>query len=458
MARNQVEVLIAGGGFAGLTLAIALRQGLGPSFAVAVADPALGRSHAEDERASAIVAAARRLFETIGVWQQLSDRAQPIFDMVVTDSRLGDAVRPTFLTFEGEIEPGEPFAHMIENRHLVDALAAKAREVEVELRTTAVSQFVPPPERGRHRQPSAAVLESDDADAERRLRAKRSGGGQEDPSPDRLRRSDPSLSGEGKIFVRLADDTELNARLLVAADGARSRIRDAAGIATRGWSYGQSAIVVNVAHERDHRGRAEEHFLPAGPFAILPLKGARSSIVWTETTAEAERIMALPDDAFHAELEQRFKLHLGDIKVIGARRIHPLGFFVAASFIADRIALIGDAAHVIHPIAGQGLNMGLKDVAALAEVIVDAARLGLDPGAADVLERYQRWRRFDTMAMGLATDGLNRLFSNRSDVLRLTRDIGLGLVDRLPGLKRLFIREAAGLVGEVPKLLRGEAL
>ena len=168
--------------------------------------------------------------------------------------------------------------------------------------------------------------------------------------------------------------------------------------------------------------------------------------------------MGLPDDAFHAELEQRFKLHLGDIKVIGRRRAHPLGFFVARSFIAERIALIGDAAHLIHPIAGQGLNMGLKDVAALAEVIVDAARLGLDPGSAEVLERYQRWRRFDTMAMGVATDGLNRLFSNRSDLLRLVRDVGLGLVDRVPALKRLFIREAAGLVGDVPKLLRGEAL
>ena len=168
--------------------------------------------------------------------------------------------------------------------------------------------------------------------------------------------------------------------------------------------------------------------------------------------------MALPDSDFHSELEQRFKLHLGDISVVGARRVHPLGFFVARSFIADRIALIGDAAHIIHPIAGQGLNMGLKDVAALAEVIVDAARLGLDPGAATMLERYQRWRRFDTMAMGLATDGLNRLFSNRSDVLRLARDVGLGLVDRLPSLKGLFIREAAGLVGEVPKLLRGELL
>ena len=166
----------------------------------------------------------------------------------------------------------------------------------------------------------------------------------------------------------------------------------------------------------------------------------------------------MPDDAFHAEIERRFKLHLGEITVVGARRVHPLGFSVARSFIAQRIALVGDAAHVIHPIAGQGLNMGLKDVAALAEVIVDAARLGLDPGSASVLERYQRWRRFDTMAMGLATDGLNRLFSNRSDALRLFRDIGLGMVDRMPGLKRLFIREAAGLLGEVPKLLRGEVL
>ncbi len=407
MTRSNIDVLVAGGGFAGLTLAIALRQALGPSFAVAVADPTLGASRGEDERASAVVAAARRLFETIGVWEAVAPEAQPILDMVVTDSRLGDAVRPTFLTFAGEIEPGEPFAHMIENRLLVDALAAKAREVGVTLQPSAVAAF--------------------------------------------------TRDGD-RVTAALTDGGELSARLLAAADGARSSIRAAAGIATHGWTYGQSAIVINVAHERDHEGRAEEHFLPAGPFAILPLKGRRSSIVWTETTAEAVRIVALPDDAFHAELEQRFKLQLGDIKVIGARRVHPLGFFVARAFVADRIALVGDAAHVIHPIAGQGLNMGLKDVAALAEVIVDAARLGLDPGAAHVLERYQRWRRFDTMAMGLDTDGLNRLFSNRSDVLRAVRDVGLGVVDRLPGLKRLFIREAAGLVGEVPKLLRGENL
>jgi 2-octaprenyl-6-methoxyphenol hydroxylase len=261
-----------------------------------------------------------------------------------------------------------------------------------------------------------------------------------------------------RVHVELANGDAVAARLLVAADGARSSIREGAGIASHGWSYGQSAIVTNVGHERDHGGRAEEHFLPAGPFAILPLKERRSSIVWTERAREAQRIMALPDASFRAELERRFKLHLGEITTVGARRVHPLGFSVARSFIAERIALVGDAAHVIHPIAGQGLNMGLKDVAALAEVIVDAVRLGLDPGTVDVLERYQRWRRFDTMSMGLATDGLNRLFSNQSATLRFARDIGLGLVDRVPNLKRLFIREAAGLVGDVPKLLRGDAL
>ncbi|HZC55109.1 MAG TPA: ubiquinone biosynthesis hydroxylase [Xanthobacteraceae bacterium] len=407
MTGNKIDVLIAGGGFAGLSLAIALRKALGPSFAVTVADPALVANYAKDERASAIVTGARRLYETIGVWGEVAEQAQPILDMVVTDSRLGDAVRPVFLAFSGDVEPGEPFAHMIENRYLVEVLAARAKADGIDLRSCAVGKVM--------------------HDSE-------------------------GATGE------LADGTALHARLVVAADGARSAIRQSAGIATHGWNYGQSAIVINVGHERDHEGRAEEHFLPAGPFAILPLKGRRSSIVWTETAQEAERIVALPDDAFHAELEQRFKLQLGEVSVLGARRVHPLGFFVARSFIAERIALIGDAAHVIHPIAGQGLNMGLKDVAALAEVIVDAARLGLDPGTANVLERYQRWRRFDTMAMGLATDGLNRLFSNRSDLLRVARDVGLGLVERIPNLKRLLIREAAGLVGEVPKLLRGEVL
>ena len=404
---EQTDVLIAGGGFAGLTQAIALREGLGPQFSVTVVDPALGKSHADDERASAIVAAARRLFETLDVWRAVADTAQPILDMVVTDSHLDDAVRPIFLTFAGDVEPGEPFAHMVENRFLIAALEAKAKASAITLLPSAVSKV--------------------------------------SPNGDR-------------VTVELTDGSTVSPRLLVAADGARSSIREQAGIAVHGWEYGQSAIVTTVGHERDHEGRAVEHFLPAGPFAILPLKGRRSSIVWTESASEAQRIMGLPDEAFHDELEQRFKLHLGEIRTVSARRAHPLGLFIARSFIAKRIALVGDAAHVIHPIAGQGLNMGLRDIAALAEVIVDAARLGLDVGAADVLERYQRWRRFDTTAMGLATDGLNRLFSNRSAALRLIRDVGLGLVDRVPNLKRLFIREAAGLVGDVPKLLRGKPL
>jgi 2-octaprenyl-6-methoxyphenol hydroxylase len=408
--HETIDVLIAGAGFAGLSLAAALRQALGASFRVVTADPALDRV-GSDPRASAIVAAARRLLETIGVWQRIAEGAQPILDMAITDSRVDDVARPTFLTFEGEVEKGEPFAHMIENGPLLAALVAKAREEGVVLSNSAVADF--------------------------------------------------EAAGD-RIIVRLQDGTSVSARLLVAADGARSSIRERAGIATHGWQYGQSSIVTTVRHERDHNGRAEEHFLPAGPFAILPLKrdatGHRSSIVWTEEAREGDRIVALDDDGFHAELEKRFGLHLGEIEAAGPRRAFPLGLHVARAFVAERVALVGDAAHVIHPIAGQGLNMGLKDVAALAETIVDAARLGLDPGSAVTLDRYQRWRRFDTMAMGVATDGLNRLFSNRSDALRVVRDVGLGLVDRLPGLKQLFIREAAGLTGEVPKLLKGEAL
>ena len=404
---ERADVVIAGGGFAGLALGIALRQGLGSAFAIIVADPFIGRDGSGDPRASAIAAGARRLFETIGVWEAVAQEAQPILDMAVTDSRLTDKMRPVFLSFGGEVEPGEPFAHMIENRDLVAALTAKARSLAIDLQSAAVTGFE---------------------------------------------------SGSGHIAVRFPDGACTAARLLVAADGARSRLRELAGIPTYGWNYPQSAIVTNVAHERDHGGRACEHFLPAGPFAILPLKGRRCSIVWTEEAEAAERIVALPDDVFHAELERRFGLELGEIEVISPRRVHPLGYSVARSFIGERLALIGDAAHVIHPIAGQGLNMGLRDVAALAEAIVDAVRLGLDPGSSEVLERYQRWRRFDTMMMGMATDGLNRLFSNRSDALRILRDVGLGMVDRLPGLKHLFIREAAGVTGEVPKLLRGEAL
>jgi 2-octaprenyl-6-methoxyphenol hydroxylase len=403
----QRSIVICGGAFAGLALAVGLRQGLGAEIPVMVADPALGTRPSRDPRATAIVAACRRLFETLGAWQAISDKAQPILDMVVTDSRLEDATRPVFLTFAGDVEPGEPFAHMVENRDLIDALVARAEAEKIDLRSTAVTSY--------------------------------------ESRPD-------------GIDVTLADGSLVEASLLVAADGARSKLRERAGIATHGWDYDQSGIVVTVGHEREHGGRAEEHFLPAGPFAILPLTGKRSSLVWTEKRAEAARITALNEDEFHGELEQRFGLHLGEIKALDKPRAFPLSYFVARSFIAERMALIGDAAHVIHPIAGQGLNLGLKDVAALAEVVVDAARLGIDLGQADVLERYQRWRRFDTMAMGLATNSLNFLFSNQSTLLRTVRDIGLGLVDRTPPLKNLFIRQAAGLAGEVPRLLKGEAL
>jgi 2-octaprenyl-6-methoxyphenol hydroxylase len=341
------------------------------------------------------------------VWGQVAEAAQPILDMVITDSKLEDATRPVFLTFTGDVEPGEPFAHMVENRHLIDTLVQRAEAEGIDLRATAVMSY------------------------------------------------DSRSDG---IDVTLADGSLITASLLVAADGARSKLRERAGIVTHGWEYDQSGIVVTVGHERDHHGRAEEHFLPAGPFAILPLSGRRSSLVWTEQRKEAARIVALSDDEFHDELEQRFGLHLGEIKALDQPRAFPLAYFVTRSFIAERLALVGDAAHVIHPIAGQGLNMGLKDVAALAEVVVDAARLGIDLGQADVLERYQRWRRFDTMAMGLATNSLNLLFSNRSTLLRTVRDIGLGLVDRAPPLKSLFVRQAAGLAGEVPRLLKGEAL
>src|SRR5476649_2350194 len=268
----QRSIVIGGGAFAGLALALALRQGLGADIAVIVADPALALRPSHDPRATAIVAACRRLFEAIGVWDQVAGQAQPILDMVVTDSKLQDATRPVFLTFAGNVEPGEPFAHMIENRHLIDALVKRAEAEGIDLRAAAVTGF--------------------------------------DSRPD-------------GVDVTLSDGSVIEASLLVAADGARSKLRERAGIATHGWDYDQSGIVVTVGHERDHRGRAEEHFLPAGPFAILPLTGQRSSLVWTEKRAEAARIVALGADEFHDELEQRFGLHPGELKVLDRPRAFP---------------------------------------------------------------------------------------------------------------------------------------
>lgn len=407
------RIVIAGGGIAGLTLAVALKQALGESFGVVVADPALVGPPRADSRAYAVAAAARNMLAALGVWRLTESSSTPMTEMIITDSRTPDVVRPVFLTFDGEVEPGEPFAHMVENGALTAALLQVARANGVELRTAGVN----------------------------------SGTAGED----------------GAITVSFSDGGSLDAALLVAADGARSRLREQAGIGWVGWSYPQSGIVATIGHERPHEGRAVEHFLPSGPFAILPLPdggrlGHRSSIVWTERSANVPALLALDESDLLLEIERRFGLELGEIALESRPGAYPLSFGVARRFVADRLALLGDAAHVVHPIAGQGLNLGLKDVAALAEAIVDAARLGLDVGGPDVLDGYEKGRRFDTLAMGVVTDGLNRLFSNDSTPLRLARDLGLGLVERMPGLKRFFIREAAGLAGPTPRLLRGEML
>ena len=404
---NTLDVLVAGAGYVGLAAAVAIRQAA-PHLKVAVVDAAPAGVWQKDQRASAIAAAASRMLDRLGCWQDLVGEAQPITEMIVTDSRTSDPVRPVFLTFDGTVTPGEPFAHMIANRDLNGALRARAAEHGVDLiEGVAVSGF------------------------------------------------ETALAS---ISVHLADGATLSARLLIAADGVRSRLREMAGIRVMHWDYGQSGIVTTVAHERPHNGRAEEHFLPAGPFAILPLKGNRSSLVWTEHSNAARHLIEADDMVFEAELERRFGHKLGEIRLDGDRRAYPLGLTLARDFIAPRFALAGDAAHGIHPIAGQGLNLGFKDAAALAEVVVEADRLGLDIGAVDVLEKYQLWRRFDTVRMGVTTDLLNRLFSNDFTPLRTLRDIGLGLVDRMPPLKTYFIRQASGLSGDSPRLLRGEPI
>ncbi len=405
---DMIDILVAGAGYVGLTTAVAIKQAA-PHLSVTIVDAAPEGVWEKDGRASAIAAAAVRMLGQLRIWPEIEAEAQPITEMIVTDSKTGDAVRPVFLTFGGEARPGEPFANMMPNVALNGALRQRASEVGIAIR-----------------QGVAVKGHSENI---------------------------------GHVAVRLSDGGTLGARLLVACDGVKSAIRDMAGIRTLHWDYGQSGIVATVAHERPHEGRAEEHFLPSGPFAILPLKGNRSSLVWTEPTREAERLVASDDMVFELELEQRFGHKLGALTVEGPKRAFPLGLTLAREFVRPRIALAGDAAHGIHPIAGQGLNLGFKDAAALAETVVDAERRGLDIGALDVLEGYQRWRRFDTVQMGVTTDVLNRLFSNDNTVLRMARSFGLSLVDRAPGLKDFFIGQAAGLTkGPSPRLLRGEAI
>ncbi len=398
------DLFVAGGGMVGTALAVAVKQAMGAGARVACCDPAFGGGF-YGTRASALAAGPRRMLERLGAWKAIQPQAQPFHEMIVTDSRPADVVRPAFLNFSGESEPGEPLAHMVFNADVAAALTERARELGVELIAGAAKDF---------------------------------------------------RAGASETTVTLEDGRALAARLLAVADGRRSRLRDLAGIGLVGWDYGQSGIVATIGHERDHEGKARQHFLPAGPFAILPLKGRRSSIVWNEARRDADNIVALDAEDFLAELTPRFGRELGSLTLLDKPQAFPFGLRVARSFVGDRLALVGDAAHLVHPIAGQGLNLGLRDVAALAESVVDTMRLGLDPGSPETLTRYERARRFDTLAMLGTTDALNRLFSNDIGPLRFARDLGLGLVDRLPPLKRFLMREAGGQ--DRGRLLKGEAL
>jgi 2-octaprenyl-6-methoxyphenol hydroxylase len=400
----QSELVIVGGGMVGLSLATACA---GAGLDVAVIDreaPSRMVETAFDGRTSAIAFGSQRILAGIGVWDYIAREAEPIHEIRVAD---GDS--PLFLHYDhNEIGP-DPLGYIVENRVLRRALLARAASLP----------------NLRHLAPA------DVATAERR---------------------------SGGVTVTLTDGASISGALLIAADGKLSPLREAAGIRTLEWHYKQTAIVCTVWHERPHLGIAIEHFLPAGPFAILPMTGDRSSIVWTERSELVPRLLALDATDFHAELARRFGDFLGRLEVVGPRWSYKLLLMHAARYGAERLILAGDAAHVIHPIAGQGLNLGLRDVAVLAELIVDARRLGLDIGAADILGHYERWRRFDTMALAAVTDGLNRLFSNTVAPLAWMRDFGLAAVNRLPPLRRFFMQHAMGMVGTLPRLVRGKRL
>ncbi len=406
----KAEIAIIGGGLAGLPLAVAC-AGAGISTVVIDREkPAAMVAEPFDGRSSAIAYGSQRVLDGIGVWRHVERAAEPILDI-----RVADQGSPLFLHYDHRELGSEaaPFGWIVENRVLRRALFERLKDLPdlVHLAPAAVETV----ERG----------------------------------------------AEG-VTVRLAGGGTVSARLAVAADGRNSPQREAAQIRTLGTQYAQHAITCTVAHEQPHGGVAVEHFLPAGPFAILPMtdgpEGHRSSIVWTERARLAPALMRLDKPDFDRELGLRFGSFLGQVASIGQHWSYPLEVRYAARMTDRRLALVGDAAHVIHPIAGQGLNLGIRDVAALAELIVDACRLGLDPGAADLLDRYQRWRRLDTLALSAVTDGLNRLFSNDVAPLRLARGAGLALVNRAPPLKRLFMRHAMGIVGTLPRLVRGEQL
>ena len=401
-ADIDADVLIVGGGFIGLTLACGLAESAITSVVVEAGDPRAALARSFDGRASAIALTSRRLLNSVGVWSKLAGEAAPMLDIRVSEgsSRL-------FLHYDHREVGDEPFGHMLENRVLRRALLERAEELP------AVRLLAP-----------AAT-----ATLERR---------------------------EEGVEARLCDGTRIRAALTVAADGRGSRVREEAGIRVTRWAYRQSAIVTTVEHERSHDFVAHEHFLPEGPFAILPLlPETRASIVWTERAEVAPVIMALDDDAFTVQLRRRFGRFLGAVRPVGPRFCYPLSLQYAAEARGRRLALVGDALHAMHPIAGQGLNMGFRDVAALIDVVADEAAAGRDPGSAAALARYERWRRFDNMLMLATTDALNRLFSNDFPPLRLARDLGLAAVNRAPPLKRFFVRHAMGMMGDLPRRMRG---
>ena len=409
--ENRADIAIAGAGIAGLSLAKALADGLGPGARIALItrDPLSAPAGASDSRSTALAASSVRMLDRLGVWAACAPFSQPVTGIDITDSSLRAGLRPILLSYDNSIASCEPASQIVPNAVLERSLTAAvaATPAIVIHKQSVVTTFA---------------------------------------------------AGPHVVEIGLDASRTLTAGILIAADGRRSALRDMAGIKITGWSYPQTGITVTVAHDRAHGGRAVQHFLPGGPFALLPLPGNRTCITWSEDAGEARRLLALDANAFLAELETRVGGRLGAVRLDGPRQSWPLEMFIARTFIAPRFALVGDAAHNVHPIAGQGLNLGLRDCAALCECIVDAHRLGLDMASDAVLQRYERWRRFDTTTAAASFDALNRLFSNDGALLRSAREFGLGLVNRLPGLKTRLVIEAAGTSGDLPRLMRGASI